>query len=186
MAVAQTQLTLEEFLKLPEEESELEFADGMVSQKVSPKGKHSRLQSQLVKHLDRAASTDESALVFPELRTTFSGASRVPDISVYRRDRVPVDETGQIANDFWEPPDIAIEIVSPEQSVNGLVRRCMWFVNHGVGIALLIDPQDESILRFQGGHLPVAIRGDERIDAGDVLPDFDLTAKDLFDSLRVR
>jgi hypothetical protein len=36
MAVAPARLTLEEFLKLPEEEPSLEFADGMVTPKVSP------------------------------------------------------------------------------------------------------------------------------------------------------
>jgi hypothetical protein len=39
-------MTLVEFLALPEEEPALEFADGRVEQKVSPKGKHSGLQGE--------------------------------------------------------------------------------------------------------------------------------------------
>src|SRR5436190_9807814 len=140
MAVAPVRLTLEAFLKLREEEPPLEFADGVVTQKASPKARHSTLQRKLIKALDRSAEINGVAQVFPELRATFGGASRVPDISVYRRDRIPLDANGLIVDDFTEPPDIAIEIVSPEQSVNALVRRCVWYVAHGVQMALLVDP----------------------------------------------
>ena len=61
---------------------------------------------------------------FTELRATFGGHSYVPDVSVYLWERVPLDARGRVANDFVEPPDV--EIVSPEQSVNALVRRCVW------------------------------------------------------------
>jgi Uma2 family endonuclease len=44
MGIAEQRLSLEEFLKVPEQEPALEFEDGMVSQKVSPKGQHSALE----------------------------------------------------------------------------------------------------------------------------------------------
>jgi Uma2 family endonuclease len=36
------------------------------------------------------------------------------DFAVYRWRRIPVDADGRIVDDFLEPPDIAIEIASPE------------------------------------------------------------------------
>ena len=50
MAITQAQMTLEEFLKLPEEDPPLEFADGKVTQKVSPKAKHSVIEMELANH----------------------------------------------------------------------------------------------------------------------------------------
>lgn len=185
MAVAATGLTLDEFLRLPEEEPELEYADGVITQKVSPKGIHSRLQAVLVQLLDQAGQRDRIALAFPELRVTFAGASRVPEITVYRRDRIPTDAGGRVANEFTTAPDIAIEIVSPDQSVNGLVRRCIWYVANGVAVALLVDPADESVLVFRPGAVPVARSGAEDIDLRNVLPSFTLTVEELFSSLRV-
>lgn len=41
MAMPREQLTLDEFLKIPEREPPFEFEDGRILQKVSPKGKHS-------------------------------------------------------------------------------------------------------------------------------------------------
>lgn len=184
MAITSTPLTLEQFLALPEEEPPLEFADGVVSQKVSPKTRHSALQAELVERLNQRARPGEIARAFPELRTTFAGYSRVPDVAVYRWDRIPRDANGELADDVLEPPDIAVEIVSPGQTVNALVRRCLWYVAHQVQVALLVDPVDKSVLAFRPDGRVSAWYGADRIDLSEVVPDFGLTVEQLFASLR--
>jgi Uma2 family endonuclease len=184
MAITQQGLTLEEFLKLPEEEPALEFEDGLVIQKVSPKGKHSRLQVRLAERVNRFAEPGKLASAFTELRSTFGGHSYVPDVAVYRWDRIPRATTGEVADDFLVPPDIAIEIVSPEQSVTALVRRCLWYVDHGVRIALLVDPGDLSVLVFQSDSRPGAVRGADEIGLSEVLPGFQLSVEELFGTLK--
>ena len=84
MAIAPPTLTIDEFLQLPEAEPALEFEEGRIIQKVSPKGQHSSLQSELVELFNRFARPRKLALAFPELRTSFAGRSYVPDIAVYR------------------------------------------------------------------------------------------------------
>ena len=126
MAIAHRPLTIDEFLALPEAKPALELeADGTVVQKVSPKGQHSRLQLALCDHINRWAETRRIALAFPELRAVYAGAAYIPDVAVYRWDRIPRTPDGKLANDFREPPDIAIEIVWPEQSTNALIRRSL-------------------------------------------------------------
>src|SRR4029077_12985917 len=88
------------------------------------------------------------ALALPELLTVYAGAAYVPDVAVYRWDRIPRTSDGELADDFREPPDIAIEIVSPKQSTNALIRRSLWYVRHGVEIALLVDPSDRSVIQW--------------------------------------
>jgi Uma2 family endonuclease len=185
MAVPLKEMTLERFLELPEEEPALEFEDGRITQKVSPKGQHSRLQLDLGGAIEQFARPRKLALAFTELRATFGGRSYVPDISVYRWSRLPVNTAGDIANDFTEPPDLAIEILSPEQGTTALVRRCLWYVSHGVGIALLVDPTDRSVLSFRPDRIPTSLVDSDRIDVDDLLPGFALTVRQLFDLLRV-
>ena len=84
MTVVHQRITLAEFLALREEEPALEFADGEVTQKVPPKGQHSRLQVTLVERFNQFAEPRRLALAFSELRATFAGASSVPDVAVYR------------------------------------------------------------------------------------------------------
>jgi Uma2 family endonuclease len=185
MAISQ-RLTLEEFLALPEEEPALEFEDGRVTQKVSPQGKHSTLQFEVANRFNQFAVPRKLAKAFPELRTTFGGYSRVPDVSVYLWERIPVDASGEVANDFREPPDIAVEIVSPAQSVNALVRRCLWFVGNGVRAAVLLDPSDKSTLLVRPGGVITGLHGTDHIGLRDILPGFELTVQELFDSLFIR
>lgn len=183
MAVPQREMTLEEFLRLPEDEPALEFEDGRITQKASPKGHHSVLQAELVQRINQLARAPKLAIAFPELRVTFGGRSYVPDLSVYLWERVLVDERGRVADDFFGPPDIAVEIVSPDQSVTALIRRCLWCVANGLRIALLVDPADESVLLFRPDHVPAALHDGDRIDVNDVLPGFNLTVEGLFASL---
>jgi Uma2 family endonuclease len=53
------QLSLAEFLELPETKSASEYIDGAIYQKPMPKGKHSRLQTRLSAEINR---TSESKL----------------------------------------------------------------------------------------------------------------------------
>jgi Uma2 family endonuclease len=115
----------------------------------------------------------------------FGGAAYVPDVAIFRWARIPRTLEGKVADDFHLPPDVAVEVVSPEQSANALVRRCMWYVANGVEIALLVDPADESVLLFRSQATPRVIRGTDRIDLDPVLPGFELTTAELFDALRL-
>ena len=183
MAISQRGLTLEQFLDLPEEKPALEYWDGMVIQKVSPQNLHGLTQGKFAEHVNRFAEPLKLALAFTETRATFGGRSPVPDVVVYRWARVPRDARGKLLPRFVEPPDIAVEIVSPGQSTRELIDKCRWYVEHGVAIALLIEPDDEWILDFRPGAEPLRLQGSDRIDLDTVLPGFALTARELFEAL---
>ena len=180
MAITQQRLTLEEFLKRPERKPALEFEDGVVTQKVAPKGRHGRLQYKLAEWVNRFAEPRRLAVAIPELRTTFGGASRVPDVAVYRWERIPRQAGGKIANDFLEPPDIAIEIVSPKQSVPALVQRCRRLVAQGVPLVLLVNPEDETVLHFHSDGSISTLRGTDEIDFAPIIPGLKLVVQDMF------
>jgi Uma2 family endonuclease len=182
MATA-TQLTLEEFLRLPEQEPPLEYWRGRVTQKVSPQGQHAVLQLSFGSSLRDWVVPRKLGVVFTELRSTHSHASLVPDIAFYRRERVPRFPNGRVANVFTTPPDVAIEIRSPGQSKRKLVEKYQWFVDNGSEISLLVDPDDETVMRFRRGEAPVTLRGDDLIDLAPVLAGFELTVAALFATL---
>jgi len=184
MAIASTPHTLEEFLRIPEEEPALELLDGVITQKVSPKFHHGVLQAELIKQIDGQGMPRKIARAIPELRVNFPHASLVPDVAVYRWERLPVDSKGRIADVPAQPPDVAIEIASPDQSVSALVRKCLVYVANGVGLAILVDPTDESVLSFRPEGQVAALRSSDRIDLGDTLPEFTLTVDRLVASLR--
>jgi Uma2 family endonuclease len=103
---------------------------------------------------------------------------------VYHWERIHWTSEGEVPDDFTEPPDIAIEIVSPQQGVNSLVRRSLWYVDNGVRIALVVDPEDRSVISFEPGMMPKAQTKSDPIDLTSVLPGFELTPEQSFSALR--
>ncbi len=109
-------LALHDFLQLAEIQPAREYINHRVSQKPMLQGERSLLQVALCKAIDLAAAPQRIAKAFSELRCVFGGAAIVPDVSVFRWQRIPREPTGRIANRFEIYPDWAIEILSPDQA----------------------------------------------------------------------
>ncbi|MBA2449687.1 MAG: Uma2 family endonuclease [Chloroflexi bacterium] len=186
MAITQREFTLEQFLKLPEQEPALEYLDGMVTRKMSPKGPHGTLQFEIGSFFREFVWPRRLARVFTETRTTYAGASFVPDLVVYRWERVPSDDQGDIPEELQTPPDIAIEVWSPGQTLGDLADRCRWYVEHGVPVALFVHPRRRWVRVFRPGVELGPFSSPARIDLGDVLPGFELDLAELFRWLRAR
>ncbi|YAF94095.1 MAG: Uma2 family endonuclease [Nodularia sp. CChRGM 3473] len=139
-------ITLEEFLQLPETKPASEYIDGKISQKPMPQGEHSRLQGKLVATINEVAETPKIALAFPELRCVFGGAAIVPDIAVFRWERIPREPSGRIANRFATHPDWVIEILSPDQSQAKVLRNLLHCSQNGTELGWLVFPEEASIL----------------------------------------
>jgi Uma2 family endonuclease len=97
-----------------------------------------------------------------------------------------VDSSGNLLENSREPPDIAIEIVSPRQSIRELVGKCRWYVEHGARIALLVEPRRRVVRDLRPGQPPRILRGSDRIDLDAVIPGLALVVDDLFGLLRIR
>ncbi|MBA2448367.1 MAG: Uma2 family endonuclease [Chloroflexi bacterium] len=185
MAIADRRLTLEEFLALPEEKPALELLDGVVRQKVAPQWLHSRFQYGFAERINRFAEPRKLASAFPELREASGRDSLVPDLAVYRWERIPRTATGRLVNAAPTPPDIAIEIRSPGQRLGDLIDKCRRYLTHGAQLGFVVDPNGETVTRVAPEGSPTTLRGDDRIDLGPVLPDFELTVRDLFATLHL-
>ena len=180
MAIASQRLTLEAFLRLPEQEPPLEYWHGEVTQKVPPMGPHGALQSGIVERISQTVGSGRPFRVFTETRVIFTGVSTVPDLVVYRRERVPRDARGLVAEYFTTPPDVAVEIVSPGQSRTRLMARCRWYVANGVRLAVFADPRRRVVRLFRPGAESGDRRGPDPLDLSDVLPGFTLTVDEFF------
>jgi Uma2 family endonuclease len=143
-----TPLKLEDFLDLPETKPASEFIDGQIYQKVMPKGKHSRLQKKLLFSIDEVVEPGAIAEAFPELRCSFGGRSIVPDVCVFKQERIPRDEDGDIANTFEMAPDWTIEILSPGQSLTKVINNILHCLDHGCEMGWMLNPEDKEITVF--------------------------------------
>ena len=85
----QKNLSLTDFLERPETKPASEYINGKISQKPMPQGEHSLIQGALCEAINQVTRPQKIALAFPELRCTFADRSLVPDIAVFRWERIP-------------------------------------------------------------------------------------------------
>jgi Uma2 family endonuclease len=177
-------LTLAEFLRLPETKPAGEYIDGQIIQKPMPQGKHSAIQGELVTAINRVVKSERVARAFPKLRSTFGGRSTVPDVAVFLWDRVPRDESGEIANTFPVAPDWTIEILSPDQSQTKVTKNILHCLRHGTQMGWLIDPDEQTVFVYRPNQEPEVLdEPDEVIPVPFFSSELKLTVKDLFDWL---
>ena len=182
MSTATQTLTLKEFLKLPETKPASEFINGQVIQKPMPQGEHSRLQGKLCEAINQVGEAAKIAYAFPELRCTFSGQSVVPDIAVFRWDRILRKPSGRIENRFTIHPDWSIEILSPEQSQTRVLINLLHCVQNGTELGWLIDPDEVAVLIVWPDQRVEVLQGDSTLPVIEGL-NLSLTANQLFDWL---
>jgi Uma2 family endonuclease len=171
--------SLEAFLNLPESKPASEFLNGKITQKHMPQGEHSLLQGTLCETINQSTRQSKIAIAFPELRCTFGGASIVPDLSVFRWDRIPRHDSGKIANRFETHPDWAIEILSPEQRQKKVLVNLLHCVKYETELGWLLDPEEENILVvFPGSRIQIFEKA-ERLPVINGI-DLELTPEQIF------
>lgn len=179
------QLTLENFLALPETKPYNEYIDGKIEQKPVPQGEHSIIQTFLASRINEAGKYSKISLALTELRCNINGRSFVPDISVFTWERIPKTATRRIANRIDTYPDWIIEILSPEQSANKVIKKIMICLQAGTQLAWLVDPEDESVLIFKNQQFPEMKSGGDRLPVMESLSMLELSAGELFNWLNL-
>jgi Uma2 family endonuclease len=184
MSIASQRMTLDEFLAQYEHDPILEYAQGVVTEKMSPGWDHADLQLSIGQAINLYARPRRLAAAYSELRTTIRNAdvSRIPDLSVYVWDRIERDPAAR-QRGAYVTPDIAIEITPPGQGRGAQLDRCRAFVASGSHAALLFEPAGRTVTEVRpAGVERTHARGDV-IDLGDIVAGLTLNVGDLFAEL---
>ncbi|MEH2075918.1 MAG: Uma2 family endonuclease [Nostoc sp.] len=179
-------MSLEEFLQMPETKPSSEYINGQIIQKPIPQGKHSKLRGELISCINEVVESQRIALAFPELRCTFGGRSIVPDVAVFAWERIPLDERGDVANVFNTYPDWTIEILSPDQSQTKVTGNILHCLKYGSRFGWLIDPDERSVLVYPPKQQPELLQEEQEIlPVPDLVSGFQLTVGQLFGWLKL-
>ncbi|MGI0481079.1 Uma2 family endonuclease [Geminocystis sp. CENA526] len=182
--IKQKHITLEEFLQKDyiDEAPAYEYINNEVIRKPMPQGKHSQIQYKICEIINQLK--ERIAYALPELRCTFSNRSIVPDIAIFYWERIPLDDEGEIANQFNSYPDLTIEILSPNQKPTKVIDNILFCLEYGTQVGWLIDTDEKMIMVFQP-EKALKIYHDE-----EILPiinnlDLELTPNQIFSWLKL-
>jgi Uma2 family endonuclease len=185
-AKAAQSLTLDDFLKMPEidEHPYLEYHSGRIEAKMSPQGKHSRIETKLAARLDAFGEERGLGGAFVELRCTFAGRSLVPDIVFLREEHIETDLTGEILELTLRPPDIHMEVISPTRSASKCREKLAFSIANGCPLGWLIDPSRKMVHVYRPGRPPQPLAANGFLDGEPVLPGYRLPVTELFGWLK--
>ena len=105
---------------------------------------------------------------------------REPDIAYVSAERLPLD--ADIDGYCPVPPDLVVEIKSPSDSEREVDDKATMWLDFGVRMALVINPETGTI-RVRQLNLPtVILTVDDTLDGGEVLPGFSCPVREILGS----
>ena len=177
-----TLLTLDEFERLPDDESRTELVRGRLVREPPAGMDHGWLANRLAVlislFVDRHAlgevfTADTGFVLFEEPPTV-----RAPDVAFVSRHRLPPPEEfigfGHLA------PDLAVEIVSPSNTAVEILHKVEDYLEAGTRLVWVVEPGRRSVIVHRSRHEGLLLRDDDRLDGCEVLPGFSVRIAEIF------
>jgi len=174
--VIATRLSVGQFLEMPRiEERRLELMDGEVYEKPVPTFDHGTLQiviGNLLLGFGRASSEARTLIPGSGIRRD---SAVLPDVCFFRRESVR--ERGHVTM----PPHVAVEILSPGQSLLEMTAKAGIYLDFGVESVWLVDPARRTIEVFEAGERRT-LEGEDTLSSPSV-PGLSVPVSALFETL---
>src|SRR5271165_2224010 len=169
-------------ITLPEAKPALEWVNGRVIQKVSPKRQHAIAQGRFYTALDEWASKGGLGIVGTEWRFRVQppGEQRrplVPDVAYLSYARLPF-ETQQVTDEPKVAPDAVVEVLSPRDRRADVEEKTRVYLAAGTEVIFLVDPK-RKLARVRDRYEERTVKEDGVI-THDSLSGFKLEARRLF------
>ena len=183
MSTTTTQLmTAEELLAMPSDGFRYELIDGELKQ-MSPAGhNHGRIAARLTVPLGRYVEERGLGEVYAaetgfKLKTNPDHV-RAPDVAFIRQERV--DEVG-VTKGYWPgAPDLAVEVVSPGDTVAEVEDKVAEWLEYGTRLVWVISAKLHTVTAYQSLTDITTLTEKDMLDGGDVIPGFQYPIANLF------
>lgn len=177
-----TLLTLAEFERLPDDEGRAELVRGHLVREPPAGMEHGRLGNHLaylVTDFVRGRGLGEvfgagTGFVLNEEPPTV----RAPDMAFVARDRLP--PSGESEGFGHLAPDLAVEVVSPSNTVAGILDKVSDYLDAGTRLVWVVEPRRRIVTEYRSRSEIRLLRGEEILSGHDVLPGFSLPVSEIF------
>jgi Uma2 family endonuclease len=103
---------------------------------------------------------------------------RGADVSFVKATRIP---PSGIPKKFWEGgPDLAVEVVSPSDSLEEVEEKVDDYLNAGTLLVWVVNPRRRTIAIHQPGQNPRVLHEDDTLHGEDVVPGFQCRVAETF------
>ena len=174
-------VTAAELEKFPDDDYRYELVEGRVI-RMSPTGyEHGRIVARLLWLLETHLRARRVGSVVTEVGFKLRSnpdTVRAPDVAFVRQARIPT----ATLKGFWTgPPDLAIEVLSPDDRAVDLRAKVEEYLSCGVAVVVVIDPDEPNATIHRATVRSVTLRSGDQLDLDDVVEGFRCSLQEVFD-----
>ena len=180
-SVAQRLITAQEYWESPANSKHSELVRGEVVETMPPGAEHGEITIALGTLLRLWMKQGIGGYVGAEAGFILGrdpDVIRGPDIAYVRADRIP---PGGRPKAFWNiAPDLAVEIVSPSETIGTVREKVRDFLEAGTPLVWTIYPDEREVVAHTPDGVARTYGGDDILEHSDVLPGFSCKVSELF------
>ncbi len=182
MSTVAERITADELLKMPRGKLRYELIRGRLLT-MSPAGsEHGVVTMRLSLIIGQFIAAQNLGVVFGA-ETGFvlehdPDTVRAPDIAFLRLNQIP---DGGIPQGYWPgAPDLAVEVVSPNDTVRGVEEKAAAWIQFGARGVWIVNPRSKTVTVYDSDRASRVIGGGDVLDGGEILPGFHCLIADIF------
>jgi Uma2 family endonuclease len=161
-------------------EKSYEIVAGHPEEKEMPGARHAVVAANLVTELIKYLKIHHLGVAGTEANFKIGENERIPDVSFVAAERIPAEG---IPEGPWPiPPDLAIEIISPNDLYVKVISRTMEYLDAGVRQVWIVSPEDRSVTIHRSRTDVQIFASDMNLMSEDLLPGFKCSLNELFPS----
>jgi len=183
MVATRTLMTAEEFFALPDDGVRRELVCGeVVERDMAPPGEqHGDVQLELGLRMRLHARREKLGRVTAETGfrlATDPDTVRLPDVAFVSAARLPPGppRAGLVPG----APDIAVEVVSPSDTLTQMQRKVQSYLDAGARLVWVVDPATQTVTAYRPDGSARVLRQDDLLSGEDVMPGFAVRVGELF------
>jgi Uma2 family endonuclease len=182
MATQLRTMTADELLAMPDDGKRRELVAGELREMTPAGWQHGRIAGNIAGELRtfvRAHRLGVMATAEASYRLSADPDTvRVPDVSFVRQERV--DEIGDPTGYWPGAPDLAFEVISPNDRYSEVRAKVDEYLAAGTPMVVLVDPQNREVIVFRASGSRLELTDDDVLDGEDVVPGWRLPVRDIF------
>ena len=178
-----TLLTGEDLWKIVADGSRYELSRGELVP-MTPVGiRHATVVSNLDRMLGGHVKEKGLGIVGPEGGFYLSrnpDTLRAPDVAFISKERL--EKAGGIPEKFADfPPDLAVEVLSPEDTVSAIQKKVEEYLAAGVPLIWVVDPANQKVTVYRSLQDVKILSTEQELEGGEVIPGFRAKIAQIFE-----
>jgi Uma2 family endonuclease len=182
MSTATQLMTADDLFRLPDDGMRHELVKGVLNTMPPAGFEHGAIGINVATPLDQHVRANGLGVVVAAetgfIITTNPDTVRAPDIGFVRQDRIQA--TG-ITKKYWPgAPDLAVEVISPSDTVYEVDDKVQGWLAAGAGLVWVVNPRRRTVTVHRPTGAPIVLTINDLLDGEQVVPGFSIRVADLF------